>query len=509
MTPLLRLTDVTKSFGGVRALKGVSFELLPGEVHAIVGENGAGKSTLIKTITGAHRPDAGTIEIAGRTVDRLDPSLARRLGVAVIYQQPALFPDLTVAENIGLRLERGGPWRVLRWGDRRRRAADLLARVGADVSPDALVRDLSMPQQQMVEIAAALGGDAKVLILDEPTASLSDREVANLFRVVRELKAAGVGLAYISHRLEELPQIADRVTVLRDGAYVGTQPMAGVDRAALIRMMVGRELSSVFPKSKAEWRAKARLGDVALETFDLGCSATGVRGVTLGVRSGEILGLAGLVGAGRTELARVLFGLTPADSGRILMQSGEVTVRSPSDAVRLGIAYVPEDRRRHGVVLDLPVAANATLAVLRQVATGGLIRFKQERRIAAGFVKRLGIKTPSLDTPVGHLSGGNQQKVALARWLAADPRVLILDEPTQGVDVGAKAEIHKLMGELAAKGLAIIMISSELPEVLGMSDRVMVMHAGEVVGTLARGEATQEKVMEMALGHTPADAVPA
>jgi rhamnose transport system ATP-binding protein len=495
---LLKLSDISKSFGGVQALRGVHFELNAGEVHALVGENGAGKSTLIKIISGAHRPDSGTIEFAGRMLVHNDPGLSRQLGIAAIYQQPALFPNLTVAENIGLRLERGGPWRVLRWGERRRRAAELLARVGANISPDSFVRDLSMPQQQLVEIGSALGGQAKVLILDEPTASLSDREVENLFRVIGQMKVAGVGMIYISHRLEELPRIADRVTVLRDGAYIGTEAMTNVDRARLIRMMVGRELSAVFPK------VRVPMGQVVLETRDLSCAASGVRGVTLSVRAGEILGLAGLVGAGRTELARVLFGLTPADRGQILLRGRGVTIDSPSSAVELGIAYVPEDRRRHGVILDLPVSANATLAVLRKIARGGLISTARERAIAGDFVRRFAIKTPSLDTPTGQLSGGNQQKVALARWLATEPAVIILDEPTQGVDVGAKVEIHRLMGELAAKGIAVIMISSELPEVLGMSDRIAVMHAGEVVGVLAHGEATQERVLELALGHTTA-----
>ena len=497
---LLRLTNIFKHFGGVQALKGVSFELRPGEVHAVVGENGAGKSTLIKIISGAHQPDEGSIEIGGEKIDKLDPKLSRQLGVAVIYQQPALFPDLSVAENIGLRLERGGPWRLLNWRERHRRAAELLARVGAEISPSTVVRELSMPQQQLVEIASALGGGAKVLILDEPTASLSEREVENLFRVVRELRAAGVGMIYISHRLEELPQIADRVTVLRDGAYIGTEPMSDVDRAKLIRLMVGREVSSVYPKTKV------KLGDVVLETDHLGCTASGVHGVNLSVRAGEILGLAGLVGAGRTELARILFGLTPADSGRIVLHSEEEEIRTPADAVAKGIAYVPEDRRRHGVVLDLPVSANTTLAVLKQISARGLLNFGKERRISEGFVRRLGIKTLSVDVPVGHLSGGNQQKVALARWLATDPALLILDEPTQGVDVGAKAEIHRLMGDLASRGLAIIMISSELPEILGLSDRIAVMHGGEIVGLLSREEATQEKIMELALGTSTANA---
>ncbi len=497
METLLRMTAIEKSFGGVRALRGVSFDLRAGEVHAIVGENGAGKSTLIKVITGAHAPDAGTLEIRGRAVVDNSPSVARTLGIAAIYQQPALFPDLTVAENIGLRLERGGPWRLLRWGERRRRATELLARAGADVSPGAHIRDLSMPQQQLVEIAAAVGSDARVLILDEPTASLSDREVVNLFRVIRELRASGVGMIYISHRLEELPLVADRVTVLRDGAYVDTRPVTGVDRGEMIRLMVGRSLDAVFPK------VDVTPGAVVLETKNLGCRASGVSGVNLGVRAGEILGVAGLVGAGRTELARVLFGLTPADAGQILLKGRPVNVDRPAGAVQLGIAYVPEDRRRHGVILDMPVAANTTLAVLSRVAGGGgLIDFARERELATTFARRLGTKTPSVETPVGNLSGGNQQKVALARWLATEPSVLILDEPTQGVDVGAKSEIHRLMGELAAKGLAIIMISSELPEILGMSDRIVVMHGGAVVGSLKRAEATQEKVLAMALGHS-------
>jgi rhamnose transport system ATP-binding protein len=372
----------------------------------------------------------------------------------------------------------------------------LLDRVGANISTEAFVRELTMPEQQLVEIASALGGEAKVLILDEPTASLSDREVENLFRVIRELRAQGVGMIYISHRLEELPQIADRVTVLRDGSYVATRNAKEVDRAEMIRLMVGRSLEAVFPKIDVP------LGEVVLETIGVGCRESGVSQVSLQVRAGEILGLAGLVGAGRTELARVLFGLTPADEGQILLKGAPVRVTSPSKAVELGIAHVPEDRRRHGVILEMPVDANATLAILQKISSGGLIRFAREREVATTFVERLGVKTPSIAAPVGNLSGGNQQKVALARWLAAEPVVIILDEPTQGVDVGAKSEIHRLMGELAKNGLAIIMISSELPEILGMSDRIAVMHGGSVVGELTRAQATQEKVLEMALGHT-------
>jgi rhamnose transport system ATP-binding protein len=503
MTPLLRLTNMSKSFGGVRALRDVSFELLPGEVHALVGENGSGKSTLIKTITGAHRPDSGTIEINGRPVAENDPLTSKTLGVAAIYQQPALFPDLTVAENIALALEPSGAWRRIHWGRRHARARDLLDQLGARIDPAAEVRSLTMPEQQLVEIAKAIGADAKAVIMDEPTASLSEREVENLFRVIGELKVRGIGVVYVSHRLDELPRIADRVTALRDGSLVGTQPMAGTTRADLIRMMVGRELAAVFPKKEAA------IGKVILETRNLSCSAFGVRGVSLTVREGEIVGLAGLVGAGRTELARVLFGLTPADEGEILLRGERVHIDSPAAAVALGIAYVPEDRRRHGVILDLPVAANATLAVLRTVSRGGFLNFRRERALAEDLVRKLGVKTPTVETPVGNLSGGNQQKVALARWLAAGPSLIILDEPTQGVDVGAKAEIHALMSDLAARGLAVLMISSELPEVLGMSDRIAVMHGGTITGVLERGEANQERVFELALGQKTAKAVPA
>jgi rhamnose transport system ATP-binding protein len=495
VTTLLRLAGIRKAFAGVQALRGVSFDLEAGEVHALVGENGAGKSTLIKVIAGAHAPDEGSLEVQGRPVEDNDPVRARALGIAAIYQQPALFPDLTVAENIALGLEPGGAWRRIRWAGRRERARRLLGRIGARIDPEAEVRGLAMPEQQLVEIARALGADARILIMDEPTASLSDQEVQELFRVIRELKAQGVGIIYISHRLEELPQVADRVTALRDGSLVGTRRMAEVTRAELIRMMVGRELSAVFPK-----RAVAP-GEVVLEVRGLGCRASGVRGIDLAVRAGEILGLAGLVGAGRTELARVIFGLTPADAGQVFLRGSPARISSPARAVALGVAYVPEDRRHHGVVLDMSVAANTTLATLRAVSTLGILDSGRERRVAADFVRRLDVKAASIDDPVGNLSGGNQQKVALARWLAADPSVLILDEPTQGVDVGAKAEIHRLMGDLAARGMAILMISSELPEVLGMSDRIVVMHGGTVAGTLERAEATQEAILELALGH--------
>jgi rhamnose transport system ATP-binding protein len=493
---LLNLSGITKSFGGVHALRGVSFDLAPGEIHALVGENGAGKSTFIKVITGAHAPDAGTLEIDGQPVTKFDPRAARSLGVAAIYQQPALFPDLTVAENLALRLERGGPWRLISWGKRDSNAKALLSRVGAtQIATDTPVCDLTMPQQQLVEIAAALGSNSRILILDEPTASLGERDAENLFRVLRELRGQGVGMIYISHRLEELGKIADRVSVFRDGGYVGTYPMKDVDPPRLIRLMVGREVSAIFPK------IDAKLGDTVLETRDLHYAAGGVHGVSLSVRAGEVLGLGGLTGAGRTELARVLFGLTPADRGQIVLKGKPVTIDSPTKAVDLGIAYLPEDRRRHGVILDMPVASNITLTVLGRISKAGMIDFGRERDLSADFVRRMGTKTPSVDTLVGNLSGGNQQKVALSKWLATEPAIVILDEPTQGVDIGAKAEIHRQIGELAARGLAIILISSELMELLGMSDRIAVMRGGRVAGVLKRAEATQESVLALALGH--------
>ncbi len=494
---------MSKAYAGVRALRGASFELREGEIHALVGENGAGKSTLVKIATGAVAADAGELRVGERTVAHNSPRLARSLGIAAIYQQPALFPDLTVAENVAIGLEAGGPWRRIDWSARRRRAAELLALVGARIDPEAEASGLSMPEQQLVEIARALGAEARVLILDEPTASLSEDDAQNLFRVLRRLRAEGAGMVYISHRLEELVAIADRVTVLRDGSTVATRDAASVTREELIQLMVGRELASVFPK-----REVAR-GDVVLELRGLGCRRAGVSGVSLELRAGEILGLAGLVGAGRSELARVLFGLDPADAGQVLLRGRPVRIDSPASAVAAGIAYLPEDRRRHGVVLEMPIDANITLAALDRISRAGGLDLGRERTLALEQVRRLAIKTPSLYAPVATLSGGNQQKVALGRWLVTRPSVLILDEPTQGIDVGAKAEIHALMVELAEQGAAILMISSELPEVLGMSDRIAVMRGGRIAGVVPREAATPEGVLALALGEPPSQGAPA
>lgn len=494
-TALLELRGVAKSFGAVRALRGVSFTLAPGEVHALLGENGAGKSTLIKVITGAHQPDAGTIRIGGEDVAHLTPAKAHALGVACIYQQPALFPDLSVAENIALRLRQSRALSRVRWRDNHTRAAELLHRIGAEIDPAMEVRELSMPEQQLVEIACALGSGARVIIMDEPTASLTQKEQHLLFAVVRDLRARGVGVIYISHRLEEIFALADRVTVLRDGESVGTNRVDDMTEPALIRMMVGREVSHIYPP------AESAPGEVVLALRGVGCRVGGVHDVSLEVRAGEIVGLAGMVGAGRTELARVLFGLTPADAGEIMLRGQRADIRSPQQAVAHGIAYVPEDRRRHGVILDLPIAANMTMAILPRLFPSAWLRFGAEREVARKFIGALAVKTTGPDAPGGSLSGGNQQKVALARWLATAPRLLILDEPTQGVDVGAKSEIHKIIRRLAADGLAVLMISSDLPEIIGMSDRIAVMRGGTLTALLPGGTDAHD-VMAAALGQT-------
>ncbi len=549
MAALLQLNSVTKSFGAVRALKGVSFDLRAGEVHALLGENGAGKSTLIKVITGAHQPDGGTMTINGQPVAHLTPAAAHQLGIACIYQQPALFPDLTVAENIGLRLESNSVWHKVDWRTRQMRAAELLQRIGADIAPDAEVRSLSMPEQQLVEIACALGAGARIVIMDEPTASLTQKEQHLLFAVVKDLRTSGVGVIYISHRLEEIFQLADRVTVLRDGESVGTRQIratvlphpnplplgerephadsqlserasfderrrtspplpqgegrgegeapqtSALTESELIKLMVGREVSHIYPPAEGE------PGSRVLAVKNLNCAAGGIHDVTLEVRAGEVVGLAGLVGAGRTELARVLFGLTPADSGEILLNGAPIRIGSPQEAVAHGIAYVPEDRRRHGVILDLPIAHNMTMAIHPRIFPGAWLRFGAEQQLALDFIRDLGVKAYGPEAPGGSLSGGNQQKVSLARWLATKPKLLILDEPTQGVDVGAKSEIHKIIRRLAREGLGVLMISSDLPEILGMSDRIVVMRGGTIAASLP-GKSDAHAVMAAALGQT-------
>ncbi|MGI4758696.1 MAG: sugar ABC transporter ATP-binding protein [Janthinobacterium lividum] len=496
---VLRASALTKSYAGVRALRSGSLDLRAGEVHALIGENGAGKSTLTKIITGAVTADSGELRVFGRVVEANTPNVARSLGIAAIYQQPSIFPDLSVSENIALALEQGTSSHLVDWKARFDRARDLLQSMGSTIDPGRPARTLSMAEQQIVEIAKAIGANARILLMDEPTALLSDHEVGNLFRLIATLRANGVAIVYISHRLEEILSIADRITVLRDGETVAVRSAADVSKAELIQLMVGRSIASIYPKRTVP------IGEVALQVRDLAHAPTGLHDVSFEVRRGEILGFAGLVGSGRTELARVLFGLTPADAN-VVVSGKAVSITGPADALANGIAYLPEDRRQHGLILELPISQNISLASLSRVSRRGLMDHAKEVNLANEYRARLGIKAFSVSIAAGTLSGGNQQKVALARWLATKPDIIILDEPTQGVDVGSKSEIHELIMELAEAGMAVILISSELPEVLGMSDRTAVFHAGTICGVLPREEATQESILALAFGHAEAAA---
>ena len=491
--PAAELRDAAKSYGAVRALRDGNLTLRPGEVRALIGENGAGKSTLVKILGGVVRRDAGEMLAAGEVVDFHSPHDARDAGIAVIYQEPTLFPDLSIAENVVMGYH---PLRALHRIDRRemhRQVQGLLDRLGVQLAPDRPVRGLSIADQQIVEIAKALSFDARVLIMDEPTAALSGPEVERLFAVVRTLKEQGAGVLFISHRLDEVFAICDTVTVMRDGAVVHSAPIAEMTPDEMVRRMVGRELSALFPKQDAE------IGPPVLEVHRL--TREGVFfDVSLQVRAGEIVALAGLVGAGRSEVARAIFGIDRADAGHVEVSGDRLPLGRPLAAMRAGIAFVPEDRRMQGLVMDLSIARNATLTRMRALARLGLIRAGAENRLAREWAERLSLRFHRLEDPVAFLSGGNQQKVVLAKWLATDPKLLILDEPTRGIDVGTKAEVHRLMSELAGRGVAVLMISSELPEVLGMADRVLVMHEGRVAQELSREDADEERVIRAASG---------
>lgn len=488
MTAVVSLRDISKSFSGVKVLRDVNFDVRPGEVHALLGENGAGKSTLIKVIAGVHQPDTGTLTVGGETVRFTSPRHARRHGIATVYQELLLFPELTVAENIFLGNAPRQKWGGLDWSAMRLRARQLLDSLDShDLDVDAKVGTLSVANRQRVEIAKALSQDARLLIMDEPTAALVEADVRRLMSVVKKLRERGVAIIYVSHRMPEIFELADRVTVLRDGSYIGTRDIGEVTEGSLVSMMVGRSIEQLFPK------VEAPLGEVALELRDVSYGRK-VQNVSLSLRAGEILGLAGLIGSGRTELALTVFGITPASTGEILVNGRKVTIDGPRKARDLGIAYVPEDRGSQGLVRPMTIRENVSMAVLDKMSNGFAIRFGDEIRRSVEAIKRLGIRTRGPEQIVGQLSGGNQQKVVLAKWLEANPRILIMDEPTRGIDVGAKAEIYALMGRLVQQGVAILMISSELPEVLGMSDRVLVINGGRIVAEFDRSQATPDAV---------------
>ena len=496
--PVLELAGISKSFPGIQALKSVRFDMRAGEVHALLGENGAGKSTLIKIVSGVHRPDHGSIRIDGREVAFASPLEAQRAGIATIYQELLLFPELTVAENIFMGHAPRTRLGAIDWGRMREQARNLLASLDIhDLDVNQVIGTLSVGNRQRVEIAKALSQNARILIMDEPTAALTEHDVARLFDIVRLLRARGVGIVYISHRLEEVFLLADRVTVFRDGEYVATKAVAETDRDDLIQMMVGRKIDALFPT------VEAPIGAPVLELRDIVRKPV-TNGVSLTLRTGEIVGLAGLVGSGRSELAQAVFGITPADSGEIRLDGRAVRIRNPAAAKRLGIAYVPEDRGTQGLVRPLPLKDNVSLAVLGRIAKHAFIDRGAEIRLAEESIRRFGIRASGIHQIVNKLSGGNQQKVVLSKWLARAPKLLILDEPTRGIDVGAKAEIHRLMGELARQGLAILMISSELTEIVGMSDRILVMREGRIVAEFARGAATQEAIVAAMMSESDA-----
>jgi ribose transport system ATP-binding protein len=490
-TPLLEMRNIDKSFPGVRALHGVDLTLYEGEVLALLGENGAGKSTLIKMLGGAHRPDGGTIRIAGRATSLDNPMAAIASGIGIIYQEFNLVPQLTAWENIFLGREAGIG--LVRRGEERRRAQELFQQIGVAIPIDRPCCELSIAQQQIVEIAKALSQNARLIVMDEPSAALTPQEVQRLFEIIRDLKRRGIGVIYISHRLDEIFEIADRVLVLRDGELAGQSPIGELTRRRMIELMVGREIEKEFPKHRHGF-GPPRLVVENLSRMPL------VRNVSFQICGGEVLGVTGLVGAGRTETARLLFGADRADSGTISLDGQTLALRSPRDAIRAGICLLTEDRKHQGLVLDASVRENFGLPNLKELSSWGLVNRYRERSWLAEYVEKLQIRIPHQEQLVRNLSGGNQQKVVLAKWLARNAEVVIIDEPTRGIDVGAKYEIYLLINELARQGKAILMISSELPEVLGMSDRILVMHEGRVTGEITDVEnATQEEIMEMAV----------
>lgn len=495
--PLVSMSCIEKSFPGTRALKGVTLDVWPSEIHALVGENGAGKSTLIKILAGVYPADQyeGEIRINGREERFRGIHDAEIAGVGVVHQELSLVPELCVAENIfiGRLPHRRG---IVRWNEMLERAREWMSKVGLHIDPETPVSRLGIAQQQLVEIAKALSHHARIMVLDEPTSALTGAEAETLFAILRDLAAQGAGIIYISHRLTEVFQLSDRITVLRDGLNVATEETGKLDQSAVIKLMVGREMSQLFPV------IRHALGEVVFEAQNIS-SPPRVKDVSFAVRKGEVLGIAGLMGAGRSELLMAMFGASEAgSSGQVFVDGHEVDIRFPGDAIRLGIAFVTEDRRRFGLVLDASILHNLTLAALHQISARMLTNEANEMSLGDSIVRDLQIKAPSLFTAVGTLSGGNQQKVVLGKWLMAKPKILFLDEPTRGIDVGAKEEFYRRIDELAKQGLAIVLVSSELEEILGLSDRIIVLHQGTVVKEFSRADATSDKIMACAVGHS-------
>ena len=492
---ILELSGVSKHYPGVKALAGCHFDLCPGEVHALVGENGAGKSTLIKIATGVQQPTEGVIRYEGQPVVWRNPQEAIRRGIAAVYQDPAIFPDLSVAENIFMNHQpHGAVSRRIHWRELHARTQALLQSLNAPINPRTKLGRLSAAEKQLVEIAKALSVNAKVLIMDEPTSTLSRSESEEMFRIIRELRDKGTAIVFISHRLDDIFGIADRVTALRDGTHVATCDIRDIDRDKLVHMMVGREVKNLFPK------LETTVGEELLRVEHFSREGE-FRDVSLCVHAGEILGLYGLVGAGRTELAKSIFAMTRADAGKLFVRGKEMRFKAPRAAMAAGIAYVPEDRDEEGIILDMELRENITLPLLKACSRMGWLNRQGESQIATEYVDALAIKASGLDQKVGGLSGGNKQKVSLAKWLALQCKVLILDEPTKGIDVAAKAAVHQLVSEFAARGFGIIMISSDLPEIMGMSDRVLVMHEGVVKGEFDRQGLTEQKILSEALSE--------
>lgn len=497
MSSILELRQINKSFPGVRALNAMSFSIRPGEVHAICGENGAGKSTLMKVVTGIYKQDSGDILMNGEVINIASPNDAFDKGIAIMYQETSLFNEMTILENMFLNHEitrkKFGFLNILDYQGMVEKVRDILGRMNVSLDLNLKVKEISMAQKQLVEIAKALTFNAKILIMDEPTASLTDREVDALFDIIRALRSQGVAIVYISHRLEEIFQICDRVTVIRDGEFISCSKVSDTNKDRLVADMVGREVASYYPKAEVE------IGDTVLQINDL-FQGDLLKNINLTIRRGEIVGLSGLTGAGRTELAHAICGFTKVSKGTILIDGKEVHIKNYQDAKEAGIVYVSEDRGKYGLVLGMDIKQNVTLPQLNRISRFSFINFKKEKDMGNNAIKSFDIKAPNADFKVENLSGGNQQKVSVAKATALVPKILILDEPTRGVDVNAKAEIHRLIGDLVKGGLSILMISSELPELLGMCDRIYVMNSGQVLKDFHRGKVTQEDILRVALG---------